>query len=99
MTTEPAYVKNFKSLFRREPAAEHVDDIEHELYALGSDRATAVLFASLIETHLRNLVLWKMRHDLNSDDRQRVFDPDGPLGDFGAKIIIAQSMILISSAC
>ena len=89
---EPAYIKNFKSLWHTEPALEHLDDIERELYALGSDRATAVMFASVVESHLQRLILSKMRSDLNSDDRQRLFDPDGPLGDFSAKTIIAYAL-------
>ncbi len=92
MTKEPAYIKNFKSMWRTEPAQEHLYDIEHELYALGSDRATTIMFAAFVENHLERLLVSKMR-SLNSDDRQRLFDPErGPLGDFGAKIILAYAL-------
>ena len=92
MSKEPAYVTRFKSLWRKEPTHENLDDIERELYAIGSDRATVIMFAAFIENHLERLLSKKMR-DLNSDDRQRLFGPDrSPLGDFGAKIIIAYAL-------
>ncbi len=92
MSKEAAYVTHFKSLWRKEPTNENLDDIERELYALGSDRATVIMFAAFVENHLERLLSSKMR-DLNSDDRQRLFGPDrSPLGDFGAKIIMAYAL-------
>jgi DNA-binding MltR family transcriptional regulator len=95
LMTEPAYIRNFRSLLRTEPTRAHVDDIEQELYALGSDRATAVMFATIVENNLQRLILRRMRSDINSVDRSRLFDPDRPLGDFGAKIIISYALQFI----
>lgn len=67
-----------------------IDELEK-----GSDRSVGVIAGALIDARLSEM----LRRDLRRDDtgysarvRKNVFDPEGPLGTFGAKINLAYLM-------
>jgi hypothetical protein len=95
MADEPAYIRNLRTLSRADPKIENLEALEHEMYTSGSDRARAVLLGSLVEDHLERLIASKMRDDLNSPDRKRLFEYDGVVSSFSSKIIIAYAMKFI----
>src|SRR5829696_7917038 len=95
---EKAYLRQLRKLTRSDPTAEHVDAIEKELYASGSDRASVVMFGSYVENILERLLTKAARDDLNADDRKQLFEYDGAAGSFSAKIIIAYGFKLIGPA-
>jgi hypothetical protein len=95
MADDPAYLRNLKALTRAEPQFSHLEELEKELYVSGSDRATAVMFGSFVETHLERLLASVMRPDLNSKDRARLFEFEGALGSFSSRIVVAYAMKLI----
>jgi hypothetical protein len=89
------YVKDLKALIESDPEAADIPDLERELFASGSDRALAVLYSSLVEVLIKRLLNAKMRSELNSDDRDRLFGPQGPVGTFSSRIIVAYAFGLI----
>lgn len=95
MADHPAYVKNLRVLTRAEPQFMHLEALEQELYASGSDRATAVMFGSFLETNLERLLSSTMRDDLNSKERRQLFEYEGAMGTFASKIIVAYAFKLI----
>lgn len=95
MANQPAYIENLKKLTRANPAMEHVDDIDRELYASGNDRATAVMLGSFLETGLERLLKSVMRTDLNNADRSKLFEYEGAAGSFSSKTILSYALGLI----
>jgi hypothetical protein len=89
MATEPAHIKRLRELTRAEPELKHVENLEKELYASGSDRSTVVLFGSFVETQLRRLLVSRIRNALNSNDRGLLFGNNGVISTFSSKIIVA----------
>jgi len=90
MTKEPGYITNLKKLAGADPEPHHIASLEQELYGSDSDRATVVLFASFLETHLGKLLSSIIRDDLNSNDRKILLE-----GNFSSKIIMAYGLKLI----
>jgi hypothetical protein len=95
MPEDPAYLKDLRKITRAEPQSMHLEALERELYASGSDRATALMFASFVEIHLERLLLSSMRSNLNSEDRRKVFQNEGPMASFSSKIVTAYALGLI----
>lgn len=95
MVDEPAYIKKLRAITRTEPTIEHLEALEAELYTSGSDRATVVMFGSFVEDHLGRLLASIMRPDLNSKDRQQIFEFEGAVGTFSSKIVMAYALKLI----
>jgi hypothetical protein len=95
VSSKEASVRAFKSLADADPVNTDLSAIESELYRSGSDRAIAVMFGSYVETGLKRYLLSKLRDDLDSNDRSKLFDFVGPLGDFASKITIAYAFTLI----
>ncbi|HEY4345225.1 MAG TPA: hypothetical protein VGN05_12820, partial [Parvibaculum sp.] len=71
---------------------ENLEALEKELYASGSDRATAVLFASFVETSLQRLLVSLMRPDLNSNETKQIFGFDGALSSFSSMINLGYAL-------
>jgi hypothetical protein len=94
MASEPAYIRNFRKLSRTEPTFAHIEELERALYASTNDRATVVLFGSFVEANLQRLLTKPMRN-LNSTDTKAVFEYDGVVGTFSAKITLAYALALI----
>lgn len=95
MASVSPYVKDLKGLIASDPEAADIPDLERELFASGSDRALAVLYSSLVEVLIKRLLNAKIRSELNSDDRDRLFGPQGPVGTFSSRIIVAYAFGLI----
>jgi hypothetical protein len=94
MSNEPAYIRNLKALTRGEPTVADIEALERELYG-ASDRATAVMLGSMVEISLERLLGTLIRSDLNSSDRGKIFEYDGPLRTFAAKTVMAYALKLI----
>ena len=95
MADERAYIRNLRALTRAEPEFKHLDALEQELYASNSDRATAVMFGSFLETNLERLLSKAMRDDLSSKDKRQLFEYEGAVGTFASKIVVAYALKLI----
>jgi hypothetical protein len=75
----PAATKALQAFTRRDPIVndrEALDALENELYGT-SDRVTAVMLGASVETALEKLLASRMRDDLNSDERSKLFGFDG----------------------
>jgi hypothetical protein len=94
MTDEPAYVRAFKDFARGGLALDDLSKIEAEIYG-ASDRAAAVVLGSMVESSLGTFLKAKIRKDLKPGQKRRLFDYEGPLGTFSAKIILTYAMELI----
>lgn len=69
-----------------------IDPIEHTRHIRKeSDRVSILLSASMIEEALVHAIQVTMSSELNSDERKRIFDFEGPLGSFANKIRFAQA--------
>jgi hypothetical protein len=97
LADEPAYIRNLRALTRADPDFSHLEALEQELYASGSDRATAVMYGSFLEVNLERLLSMHMRPDLNSRDRRQLFEFEGAVGTFSSKIVVAYALRLIGS--
>ncbi len=102
MTDDPAFIKDLKAVSRSEPTMNDIEAIEKELYSSESDRAMVIASSCfientscLIENTLEQLLASKMRKDLNSKDRKRLFEYEGAVGTFSSKIIVAYAMSII----
>jgi hypothetical protein len=92
---EPAYLRNLRELGNSDPKEEHLAALERELYASGSDRATAVMFGAFVEVHLERLIRKQLREDLNTDARRLLFGTGGALSTFALKTVMAFALKLI----
>lgn len=61
-----------------------------------SDRAAAIIAASLFEARLQEAIKFRMQRDPKIEER--LFQPSGPLGAFSTKIDLAYMIGLISKA-
>jgi DNA-binding MltR family transcriptional regulator len=93
----PAAIKALTAFTRSDPIVndkEAMEILEKELFNT-SDRVTAVMLGAHVETELERLLASRMRDDLNSDQRSRLFGFEGAVGTFSAKIIVAYAMRII----
>jgi len=94
MTEQPAYIRNLRSVTRGDPDGNDIEELEKELYG-ASDRTTAVMLGSVLETSLERLLATLLRSDLASSDHRKIFDYDGAFGTFSSKIIVAYALKLL----
>jgi len=94
MADEPAYLRAFKDFTRDDLTFDDLPKLESEVYGT-SDRASAVILGSVLESSLTTFLSRKLRPDLNRVQKKRLFDYEGPLGTFSAKIILTYAMQLI----
>ena len=94
-SSDPAYITNLK-LFTRGAlnSPKDLEAFESELYG-ENDRATAVLFGSLMERSLEELLRTTMR----TEGSAAIFGSDGILGSFSSKIAMAYSLKQIGPVC
>ena len=93
----PAAMKALTDFTRRDPIVndrEAMEILEKELFNT-SDRVTAVMLGAHVETALERLLASRMRDDLNSEQKSRLFGFEGAVGTFSAKIIVAYAMKII----
>jgi DNA-binding MltR family transcriptional regulator len=98
MSDTPAYVKNFRRHSAGEPTIGDLDELERELYG-ASDRAVAIMLGAFVEAALSKYLKAQLRQDMNAEQRSAVYDYDGPLGRFSAKIAMAFAMAAIGPVC
>ncbi len=87
MPSDPAYIRDFKKFAKGDTTAADLERLEEELYG-ASDRASAVLLASFVETALERFLRSLVRPSYNADDMRLLFDFNGILGSLGAKITL-----------
>jgi hypothetical protein len=93
MTADPAYIREFKAFAREDLTYHDLPSVEAELYG-ANDRARGVLLAAVTENALTIFVRHALRETLNSDDSRLLFDLNGPLGSFSAKILVSYAFKL-----
>jgi DNA-binding MltR family transcriptional regulator len=85
------YLRNFKNLTRLPPTVEQAEQVEKEFYGT-SDRACAILFAGWVELALDRALKSVFRADISSTLSKRLFEFDGSVGTFSAKIDVAYGL-------
>ena len=91
---EKPYIKNLRAITCTDPQLKNLEALERELYASGSDRATAVMFGSFVAVALERPLASVMRSDLNSKERKQLFEYEGAVGSFSSKTIMAYALKL-----
>ena len=86
--TDPAYVKAFKEYTRGDPTKDDLPAMAKEFYGK-STRAVVILQATMVEGTLANAIESVLHSDLS---KTKLFDFEGPLGTFSAKIAIAYAL-------
>lgn len=86
--------KELKAFARQTATEAEFRDMFAELMQEDNDRACAVLCANILDDTLRDGIYLGLRH-LNSDEYARLFENDGPLSTFSAKINMAYAMRVI----
>jgi len=92
MVRERADIEAFKAYTRSFSLAD-LERLEAEIYG-SSDRATAVLLGSMVDSALEFFIGGQLRPTLNSNDRGNLFGERGPFGTFSAKILTAYAFNL-----
>jgi hypothetical protein len=77
------------------PIPEWIDPEFPKQFVKQTDRGAAVLGGALAEFHLEQLILDRMRSDLSSERKERLFEGFGPLAGFAPKIEVAYAFGLI----
>lgn len=88
--SQPTFLRNLKRFGSEEPTTKDIRALEAELYS-GPDRTAGVVLASLVERSLGRL----LRSSMRSDGVEDLFEPEGLMGTFSAKIKIAYALNLI----
>lgn len=91
MPQDPKYIEDFKAFARSDLNFIDLVILEKELFG-ENDRATAVMMASITEMAIQNLLIKRLRNDLNSDERRVLFGQRGPLSTFSDKINMAYAV-------
>jgi hypothetical protein len=73
MAKEPAYIRDLREYAKGDLSSDYLRAFEEELYGQ-NDRATAILYAALVDNALVRLISKQMREDLNSNDRRELFE-------------------------
>ena len=90
---DPAYIVAFKKLLKEGPDHSHVNEMVREFYG-ENDRAAIILLSTFAEQGIVWAIRSKMRkHSLVG----QLFDPDGAIGTFGAKIFVAFALDLFGT--
>jgi hypothetical protein len=81
----PAYLRAFKKLVNTPPSATQLTTTEEEFYG-ESDRACGILLGAMVETALEGAIASVLRPDLPTDMAERLFEGEGIMSTFSAKI-------------
>jgi hypothetical protein len=92
--SDPAYVRAFKVYTRDDPTFTDLPAMEQEFYG-ESARAVVILQASMVEALLETAIQQKMRRDLSAEMKKDIFEFEGPVGSFSAKVTIAFALEII----
>jgi hypothetical protein len=91
VTRDRSYIKKLKEFTRGDLSFADLPLLEQEMY-FSSDRGCVLMLGSVVETALTELLKKRTEKPLDSDDRRRLFDYEGPLGTFASKILLARAM-------
>lgn len=80
-SSNPTYLRAFKDYAKSLPDPEQRDAMEKEFFG-ESDRACGILFASWVELLVERAIKYKLKRDPPT----ALFDFEGPLGTFSAKL-------------
>jgi hypothetical protein len=94
--SDPAYITAFKKYTRDDPTFGDLPAMEQEFYG-EADRAVVILQASMVESILENAIAQRMRHDLKEETKKEIFEFEGPIGTFSAKITVAYALGIFGS--
>jgi hypothetical protein len=90
---DPAYIIAFKKLLKGGPDHSHTDEMVREFYG-ESDRSAIILLSTFAEQG----IVWAMRTKMREHGLvDQLFDPDGAIGTFGAKISVAFALDLFGT--
>jgi len=95
--TDPAYVKDFKKYIRPSDTSRDIKEAKQEVEAMANEfygpsaRAVVILQAVQVELQLDRAIESIMRSDLSATLKAKVFDFEGAIGTFAAKIAIADA--------
>jgi hypothetical protein len=89
MTSDPAYLRAFKTFAKSSPSVADRKAMEKEFYG-ENDRACGVLNASWVEQMLETAIKRRLRPDCPA----KLFDYDGPVGTFSARIMMGYALNL-----
>ena len=84
---------NLKRLYRKPATIGEIKTIFTDLRAESNDRAIALIAGATVDDVLTRALLVPLGK-LNSDERSKLFDPEMPLGSFGARIKMAYALRL-----
>ena len=93
MPSEPAYVSALKEYAKASPTVSELDAIENEFFS-ENDRACGVMFGSWVDMALERAVKSVFRSDLSSTLSKRLFDYEGSVGTFGARINVGYALAI-----
>jgi hypothetical protein len=96
MMSDPAYLRAFKKLTRTTPGFADLKPMEEEFYG-ESDRACGILLGAMVESALEGALASVLRPDLSNDLAQRLFDGDGIIATFSAKINLGFALSLFGT--
>jgi len=87
MIEDRKYIRDLKAFTRADLTTADLPQLESEMYG-GSDRARVLMLGAIVEAFLQIFLIYHARPTLTNEDRRQLFDYNGPLGDFAAKLII-----------
>lgn len=91
MADDPAYVRAFKEYAKSIPTVADLAPMEKEF--LGeNDRACGILYATWIDIALQGSVESMFRPGLSKERLKRLFDFEGVIGSFGARINVGYAL-------
>lgn len=83
---------SLKKLTKRRPTREELLELNRKLSKL-DDHAASIVAATLVETALEDCILSKLR-PLSAVERAELFDGDGPIATFAAKVKLGYALSL-----
>lgn len=93
MAREPSSLQSLKAFAKRKGEAEHAESIVAEL-AGGNDRATMILVGARVENALTYALSSLIRADLADSEMKALFEQNGVLSAFSAKIRLGHALSL-----
>jgi hypothetical protein len=93
---DSAYIRAFKELTKAKPGMPDARTTEEEFYG-ESDRASAILLGSMVESALEVALKSVLRPDMPSDLSQRLFEGDGVMSTFSAKINLGFAFAILGT--
>lgn len=93
-------IQALRAYFKRKVGDQFDTDIISREMENESDRACVILVGSILEDELLNRICLdcNIRNDLNADERNSLFGPDGVIGSFSRRISLAYAFRVIEKS-